>query len=237
MVKYEWGRTPSTHQSHRNSRLPLTASVSIDKVPGFLSRVCSTTEHCEQGRTVYCHLCGSFNRIANVLVSSKTLSRACSAMNPTHRASNLRERTVTNSLCIFWSANEELTSTTGNSLPKARHTFLTKKYTKHSTAESCFFPLSSSPQGTTVRCGLSSHLKQYWKACHCSNIRGAEECADRGREDTLPAGIQLGFLRNTSKANIPTVLPFREKVSPTSFLQPLSVIKSLFPTPQHNSYT
>ena len=114
-----------------------------------------------------------------------------------------------------WSENKELTptSTTDNytpSLARARHTFLTKKYTKHSTAESCFFSLSSSPQGTTVRCGLSSHLMQYWKACHYSIIRAAEECTDRGEGRHNANWHSSGFLRNTSKANIPTVFPFSE---------------------------
>lgn len=135
---------------------------------------------------------GSFNRIPRHKQQSSNDALMHDALASTqHRQNSLKSQTknkghrLTPQIQQGWSEDEELTSTstTDNytpSLARARHTLLTKKYTKHSTAESCLSFLSSSPQGTTVKCGLSSHLMQHWKACHCSIIRAAEECTDRG---------------------------------------------------------
>lgn len=66
-VKQEQRRSLLYTKSHRKLGLPLTASVFIGKVRGFLACLLSSTEYCKHVKTVYCHFCWLFQQNTKTL--------------------------------------------------------------------------------------------------------------------------------------------------------------------------
>lgn len=188
-----WGKSTEGRllhtESHRNSRLSLTAGVFLGKVPGFLACLLSSTEYCEHVKNYLLPFLLATSTEYQDILSSKNLSWACNGMNAaqTEEPNTLEEEwssqihsTDSAGLVWEWTINFHKYYKQLYTFPCEIKTHFSDQKCIQNTAESYFFFLSSSPQGTSVRCGLSSPWTPCWTTCHRSGGRAAEECTDKG---------------------------------------------------------